>query len=307
MVTRVQVAVRVASRHASTVTGGSYSKPFLGGILMANFHVIAGAHETITPPIVRTIDTDDLWDALARGFEDFKAKPSHLVFLGMLYPIAGLCLAALTFSGESMHLLFPLVSGFALIGPFAAIGLYEISRRRELGLDTSWRHAFDILRAPSIPSIFALGLLLIAIFAAWIGAAEMLYGWLYGNYAPQSYPAFLGEVLTTPRGWALIILGHVVGLAFAVVVLAISAVSFPLLLDRDVGAGTAVETSVKAVMANPKTMAIWGLIVAGLLIIGSLPFLAGLAVVVPVLGHATWHLYRKVIERDVDQELAATE
>jgi uncharacterized membrane protein len=274
---------------------------------MASFHVIAGANETAIPPRVRKIETADLWDALARGFEDFKAKPSHLVFLGMLYPIFGLCLAALTFSGDAMPLLFPLVSGFALIGPFAAVGLYEISRRRELGLDTSWQHAFDVLRSPSTPSILALGLVLMAIFAVWLGAAQMLYGWLYGNYAPASYVAFLSEVLTTPRGWALIILGHIVGLIFAVLVLSISVVAFPLLLDRDVGAGTAVETSVKAVMQNPRTMAIWGLVVAGLLIVGSVPFFAGLAVVVPVLGHATWHLYRKVVERDPDQELTATE
>jgi uncharacterized membrane protein len=271
-----------------------------GGMVMANFHVIAGADATPAHPIVRKIGWVDLKDALVKGFEDFLAMPSHLLFIGLLYPIFGICLAALSFTNNALPLLFPLVSGFALLGPFAAIGLYEISRRRELGVETTWRHAFDVLQSPPIPAILALGLLLMVIFLCWLTVAQMLYEALFGPVPPESYPAFLREVLTTSKGWILIVLGHALGFVFAAIVLSISVISFPLLLDRDVGAAVAVQTSIRAVLANPLMMTAWGLIVAAALILGSVPLFVGLVIVVPVLGHATWHLYRRLIERDVD-------
>jgi uncharacterized membrane protein len=258
---------------------------------MAHFHVIAGADATPAYPIVRKIKLADLKDALAKGVEDFREMPSHLVFLGLIYPIIGLFLA-----GNAVYLLFPLMAGFALVGPFAAIGLYEVSRRRELGLESSWTHAFDVRHAPSIPSILALGLLLLAIFICWRATAEGLYVWLFGPAAPASYTQFLTDVFTTSRGWVLILLGNAIGFIFAVAVLSISVVSFPLLLDRDVGLAVAVHTSVRAVLANPVTMAVWGLIIAASLAAGFALLFVGLAVVVPILAHATWHLYRKLVE-----------
>jgi uncharacterized membrane protein len=263
---------------------------------MANFHVIAGPNEVPDHLAVRDISIADLKEALAKGFDDFKEMPTHLAFIGLIYPLFGICLAALSFSNNALPLLFPLVSGFALLGPLAAVGLYELSRRRELGLDTSWTHLFDVLRSPSLPAILALGFVLMVIFVVWLATAQVLYQALYGPAAPESYTAFLGEVLTTPRGWTLIIIGHLVGLVFAVVVFSISVFSFPLLLDRDCGAGCAVQTSVQAVMANPKTLGTWAVIVAVALMIGSAPLLVGLAVVMPILGHASWHLYRRAVE-----------
>jgi uncharacterized membrane protein len=263
---------------------------------MASFHVIAGASDTLEHIRVRKITVSDLIDAFRRGVDDFRVKPSHIVFLCLIYPIAGVVLAAWTSGSNALQLLFPLVSGFALIGPFAAIGLYEISRRRELGLDMSWSHAFEVRTSPALPSIAAVGILLFAIFIAWLFAAQFLYQQLYGPVPPASLVSFLGEVLTTARGWTLIILGHAVGFVFAAVVLCTTVVAFPLLLDRDVGAYEAIHTSVRAVLTNPIPMAFWGLMVAVLLIIGSLPVFAGLAVVLPILGHATWHVYRKVVE-----------
>jgi uncharacterized membrane protein len=259
---------------------------------MPKFHVIAGPDDaTLDYPVVRKIGLADLKDALAKGIDDFWAIPTSLVFLGLIYPIVGMCLA-----GYALPLLFPLMSGFALVGPFAAVGLYEISRRRELGLETSWAHAFEVRHSPSIPSLLALGLLLLVIFICWRETAETLYVWLFGRRETVSFTEFLNDIFTTSRGWTLIVLGNAIGCIFAVVVLSISVVSFPLLLDRDVGLAVAVLTSIRAVRENPVTMAIWGLIVAAVLAIGFLLLFVGLAVAVPILAHASWHLYRKVVE-----------
>jgi len=257
-----------------------------------------GAESNRARPIVRTIGLRDIKDALAEGIADFSAMPSHAVFLCLIYPIVGVLLARLTLGYEVLPLLFPLAAGFTLLGPFAAIGLYELSRRREQGLDASWQDAFDVLRSPSRGAIAALGLLLLTIFVIWIAVAQAIYVAYFGYEPAASIPDFLDQVFTTPAGRMLMIVGNLVGFLFALGVLTISVISFPLLLDRDVGAVEAVLTSVRVVARNPLMMAIWGLIVAGLLLIGSLPLFFGLAVVVPVLGHATWHLYRKVVEPD---------
>jgi uncharacterized membrane protein len=263
---------------------------------MAQLHVIAGAGETAEFPAVRKIGPADLQDVLSRGFDDFWAMPSHVVFVSLIYPVAGLVLAGLTFGYNVLPLLYPLAFGFALLGPLAAVGLYELSRRREQELPTDWKHAFDVLRSPALPSIAALGVVLLVIFLAWLMTAQALYTWLYGYAAPASLIGFLAEVLTTSRGWTLIVLGNAIGVAYATVTFAISVVSVPLLLDRDAGLAVAVHTSVRAVLKNPLPMALWALIVGVLLVLGSLPAFVGLAIVMPVLGHSTWHLYRRVVE-----------
>ena len=262
---------------------------------MATLHVIAGASETPVRPAVRRIGIADLTDALRLGWDDFKAIPSHAVFLCVIYPLVGFFIGGLMLGYNLLPLLFPVSVGFALIGPFAALGIYELSRRREAGLDVRWKHAFDIRHSPSFGAIAAVGFLLMVLFLAWLALAQWIYKSLLGVLAPVSVPQLLREVLTTTQGWKLILYGNAAGLIFAIAALAVSVVSFPLLLDRDVGAAVAIMTSVRAIAANPVPMAAWGLIVALLLFIGSLPFFAGLAVVMPILGHATWHLYRKVI------------
>jgi uncharacterized membrane protein len=263
---------------------------------MANFHVLTGTEATPAHVPVRKIGLADLKDAIAKGVDDFMSMPTHLAFLGLIYPLFGVGLGALSFSSNALPLLFPLVSGFALVGPVAAIGLYELSRRRELGMDTSVGHVFDVLRSPSLPAILALGAVLMVILVLWLFAAKALYQSLYGVMAPESYTGFVHEVLTTRRGWTMIVLGHAIGFVFALVAFSIGVVSFPLLLDRDVGAICAVQTSIRAVLANPRTMALWAAMIAALLMIGSAPLLVGLAVVMPILGHASWHLYRRTVE-----------
>jgi uncharacterized membrane protein len=253
---------------------------------------------------VRPVGPQDCFSALREGLDDFFAIPTYPVFIGLFYAVAGMALVAMSSFTSALHLVFPLAAGFALIGPFVAIGLYEMSRRRERGLAVRGRDAFAVLRSPALPSILAFGLLLLMIFAAWIFAAELIYVWLYGPNPPAAAVPFLADVLSTHRGWLLIIVGGLVGFCFAALALCISVVSFPLMLDRDVGLVPALEASLRVAGANPLAVALWGLIVAAALILGSLPLFLGLAVVMPVLGHATWRLYRRAIERDPAHEVA---
>ena len=258
--------------------------------------LVGTAEELDTPALtVRRIELADLKDALARGFDDFVSYRTDVIFLCVIYPVLGLLLGRLAFELDMVPLLFPLASGFALLGPFAGLGLYEMSRRREQGGRVAWPDAFTVARSPAFGKIAVLGLLLVAIFLLWLGTAYMVYRLTLGPSPPASIAAFVGDVFGTGAGWALIGIGVGVGFLFAVLVLAIGVVSFPLLLDRDVSLGAAVWTSARAVAANPGPMAAWGLIVAGGLVIGSIPLLLGLVVVMPVLGHATWHLYRKLL------------
>jgi uncharacterized membrane protein len=263
---------------------------------MAQTHVLTGATATPARLTIRRIGLHDLTDALRKGWADFTAMPSHAIFLCVIYPVVGIVLAQLILGYSILEFLFPLAAGFALVGPVAALGLYELSRRREAGLEPSATQALEVWYSPSIGAIAALGALLMMIFLVWLGTAHAVYVANFGYATPASAGQFMREVLTTQAGWNLILIGNGLGCLFAVVVLTISVVSFPLLLDRDVGAAVAVLTSIRVVLANPGTMALWGLIVAALLLIGSLPFFVGLAVVMPVLGHATWHLYRKAVD-----------
>jgi uncharacterized membrane protein len=260
-------------------------------------HSIKGGEESryASLPAISRIKSADLKEVLARGLSDFEAYRSDVIFLGLVYPLIGVVLVWLTFGYKMLPLVFPLVFGFALVGPVAAVGLYEMSRQREQGNSVTWMDAFSAIRAPGFGAILVLGLVLLAIFLLWLVAAYAIYQVTLGPEPPVSVAAFVSDVFTTSAGWRMTVLGLGVGFLFALLVLAISVVSFPLLLERDVGLDTAVWTSVRAVAANPGPMLLWGFIVAAGLLIGSLPAFLGLIIVVPVLGHATWHLYRKVV------------
>ncbi|MGV8832695.1 MAG: DUF2189 domain-containing protein [Devosia sp.] len=267
---------------------------------MANFHVIAGTGDKLDLPVIRTITIADLSDVLRRGAADFWEHPSHYVMLALIYPIVGIVLTVWMDGFHTWPLLYPLVGGFALIGPFAAIGLYEISRRREQGLDSSWRHAFAVFKSPAIGSIAAVAAMLLVVFTLWLTSAQALYENMFGAATPQTLGGLIGQIFTEPGGITLLIAGTMVGALFALVTLCTSVIAFPLLLDRDVGAFVAVETSVRAVLRNPLPMLAWGLLVGVGLFLGSLLLFVGLALVIPIFGHATWHLYRKLIAEASD-------
>jgi uncharacterized membrane protein len=246
-------------------------------------------------PVVRKIAVGDLIDALKKGVADVGATRDDVLFIGLIYPLAGLVLARLALNLDLLPLVFPLASGFALIGPFAAVGLYELSRRREKGEHVTWADTFGVLRSPALGSILGVGAILLALFFLWLAVAYQIYLLNLGHAAPQTIASFERSVFQTGGGWAMIAEGFGVGFLFAALAFAIGVVSVPLLLDRDVGMVTAVMTSLKAARENLGVMIAWGVVVAGLLALGSLPALVGLIFIVPLLGHATWHLYRRLI------------
>ncbi len=245
---------------------------------------------------IRKIGVADLKESLRQGWEDFLEHRGDLIFVGLLYPLIGLVAATLFLGGNFLYLFFPIAAGVSLLGPIAAIGFYEIARRREDGLESDWSHFLDVHKRPAWDSIMAVAGLLVVIFFLWIAAAAAIYSALFGG-PPDSFGAFLTRLFTTPEGWALIIVGNLVGLLFAALVLAVSVVSMPMLVDRDIDARTAIDTSMRAALANKRMMVRWGLTVAFLLVLGSIPLFIGLAVVLPVLGYATWHLYTHLVVR----------
>src|SRR5579859_1172811 len=292
------------------VSFGGRSRPDLARIpaaaarefatMASTYHdnVSSQAQPVEAAPEIRTIGLSDLHQALKLGWEDFKAVPSHAIILCVIYPVLGLLLARAAFGYAVIPLLFPIAAGFALVGPFAALGLYELSKRREQGKDASAWNALDVLRSPSFGAMLGLGTLLLALFVTWVATAQAIYIAVFGYGGATSVSDFVTRVLTTPQGWWLIIVGCGAGFLFALVALCVSVVSFPLMLDRHASAGEAMVTSIRLAAKNPVTIAAWGLVVAALLIVGSLPLFLGLAVVIPVLGHATWHLYREAIAID---------
>ncbi len=256
-------------------------------------------------PEIQSITMTDLKLALRRGLDDFAACRTDVMFLCLIYPVIGVFIAAAEAEGGLLPLLFPTASGFALVGPFFALGLYEMSRQRELTGKINWLDMLEVLRAPSIGAIALLGLLLIALFLAWLAVAEGIYAVTLGPAPPSSVWAFTQEIFTTQAGWAMIILGWGAGMLFSAAVLAISVVSFPLMLDRPVTLRSAMATSLLAVRRNPLQLGCWGLLVGAALFIGALPCFVGLIVVLPVLGHSTWHLYRQVVRPPFQKQTEA--
>jgi uncharacterized membrane protein len=246
-------------------------------------------------PEVRTITIDDLRAALRKGVDDFMDLRSDVLFIVLIYPVIGVALATFAFNARLAPYIFPMASGFALLGPVLATGLYEMSRRREAGQEVHWTHAFDPIRSPSFGPILGLGIYLLGIFLLWIVTAGVIFRLTMGATPPESAVAFFGEVLTTGSGLALFLIGVPVGAVFAAVVLAVAVVSFPLLVDRNIGLPRAVVTSLRVSRENPRTVAVWGLTVAAILVAGSIPLFLGLIVALPILGHASWHLYRRAV------------
>lgn len=246
---------------------------------------------------VRQINDQDLRWALKAGLDDFNAMRGDLLFAGVFYVLIGFVAAIVTTSSQLLPFLLPVVAGVGLLGPLAAVGFYEMARRREDGLHSNWRHFLDVAKSPSADDIVVVAVILLGIFGAWLMAAGILWVVLFGAATPASIPEFLTMVFGTSKGWILIALGSVIGAVFGWLVLSISIAAMPMLVDRAVPAGEAMRTSLRAVQANRGEMIRWGLIVSVLLVLGSIPLFIGLAFVLPWLGYATWHLYTRLIDR----------
>lgn len=258
----------------------------------------APAADSAAPEIpVRTLSSRDLNLSLREGWNDFLSMRGDLIFVGLLYPLIGTVTAAVTLGYDLLQLFFPIAAGISLLGPIVAVGFYELARREEAGLHSNWSHFFDFVKRPSADGLGAVAALLVLIFGLWMAVAQGLFAVLWGMTAPDSIGTFLSRLFTTTEGWTLIVVGNLIGAGFAVLVLAISFVSLPMLVDCNVEARTAVDTSIRAFRANKGLMIRWGLTVAVLLVLGSIPLFIGLAVVLPWLGYATWHLYTHVVDR----------
>jgi uncharacterized membrane protein len=255
------------------------------------------APETIE---IRRIGAADLGWALRRGWDDFREKRGDIIVIAIIYPIVGLFTAALAVQGKLLPLIFPLFAGLSLMGPAMAAGFYELAKRREQGEDAHWRHFLDAYRGATLAAILPVTTFLALLFMAWLGAAWLLYVASFGPNIASAPDGFIAMMLGTAAGWRVILTGNLVGLGFAAVVLATSVVSLPMLVDRRGDPMAAVILSVRACWHNAGTMAVWGLIVAALLAIGTMAMLVGLAVVLPVLGYATWHLYTRIIPSSRD-------
>lgn len=264
--------------------------------MMSSASMRANTSRSDVPPIpIRKICRADLWAALREGYGDFIEKRGDLVVIGLVYPFFGIP-AAIAVMSAQLPALFPWLAGMSLLGPLLATGYYELARRREAGLDARWRHFWDVFRGPQRDDIAAVGAMLVGIFFLWLFAAAVIYNLSFNGARHNELMPFLRDVLTTQQGLMMIILGNIVGVGFALLVLALGVVSMPMLVDRRIDAGLAIRTSIRAFRANPLVLIQWGLIVGTLLVVGMIPMFVGLAVVFPILGYASWHLYTRLVD-----------
>ena len=245
-------------------------------------------------PVVRPVAATDIAAALVEGVRDFQALPLYGLAFGGLYAAGGIAiLLCLTVFGM-IYLAYPLAAGFALIGPFVAIGLYEVSRRREAGQPISVGAVWNTVLSRS--EIGWMAFVTLFVFVIWMYQVRLLIALLLGlNASFSSLQEFITVVLTTNEGLVFLGIGNAVGAALSLIVFSLTVVSFPLLLDREVDFVTAMVTSVRAVVASPLPMIGWAAVIVVLLAVSAMPYFLGLLVTLPVLGHGTWHLYRRIV------------
>ncbi|MGP9821563.1 DUF2189 domain-containing protein [Salinarimonas sp. NSM] len=247
-------------------------------------------------PVVRAITQDDVRAALAEGLSDFRAAPQFGLFFGAVYALGGIALVLLTAYSGMGYLVYPLAAGFALIGPFVAVGLYEVSRRRETGERLAFGPVLGVVFGQSKRELGWMAFVTLFIMIIWMYQVRLLLAIFLGYQSFATLGQFLTVVFTTPEGLMFLVVGNIVGAVLAAALFSLTVVSFPLLLDRDVDFITAMITSVKAVVTSPKPMLGWAAFIVALLVLAIVPFFLGLLIVLPALGHATWRLYRRVVE-----------
>lgn len=240
------------------------------------------------------ISAADVVEALGRGLRDFQALPFFGLLFGALYAAGGILIVLSVTAFGMVYLAYPLAAGFALIGPFVAIGLYEVSRCREAGRVPTLPDIWRTMRSRS--EIGWMAFVTLFIFILWMYQARLLVALFLGvNASFPSLQEFIATVLTTSEGLIFLMVGNLIGAVLALILFSLTVVSFPLLLDRDVDFVTAMITSVRAVVTSPVPMIGWAAVIVALLVVSALPLFLGLLVTLPVLGHTTWHLYRRAV------------
>ncbi len=248
------------------------------------------------PPTVRAVTAADIRSALAEGLDDFVRAPAYGLFFGAIYALGGIFILLAVTRLHMPWLGYPLAAGFALLGPFVAVGTYEVSRRLESNTPLTWSGVLGVVFAQRAREFSWLAFVTLFVFLIWMYQVRLLLALFLGFKSFASFSEFLTVILTTPEGLAFLAVGHVVGAALALGVFSLTVVSFPLLLDRDVDFITAMITSVKAVTTSPVPMLAWGAIVAIVLMVSAAPMFLGLTITLPILGHTTWHLFRRLVE-----------
>lgn len=243
-------------------------------------------------PVVRAITADDVYAALAAGWEDFRAVPAFGLFFGGVYAFLGIAIFLTLWAMDQPFWIVVFGLAFPLVGPFVAIGLYEVSRRREAGEPLDWADVLRVVWAKRESQIPSMAFVVLAGFLVWMWAASILVILFLGRLGRYSD---IDAILGSANGVALVVVGTLVGAVIAFLLFALTAVSLPMLLDREVDYVTAMVTSYHAVVSNLQPMLHWAWIVGASLVVAMLPLFLGLVVALPVLGHATWHLYRRVI------------
>jgi uncharacterized membrane protein len=245
-------------------------------------------------PVVRRISAADIAESLAQGLRDFQALPLYGLAFGALYTAGGILIVLSLTAFGMVYLTYPLAAGFALIGPFVAIGLYEVSRRREAGEPVSFAAIWSTVKSRG--EIGWMAFVTLFFFVIWMYQVRLLIALLLGlNASFSSLREFVTMVLTTNEGLLFLAIGNLDGAVLSLILFSLTVVSFPLLLDRDVDFVTAMVTSVRAVVTSPLPMIGWAAVIVMLLIVSVIPYFLGLLVTLPVLGHATWHLYRRIV------------
>jgi uncharacterized membrane protein len=250
-------------------------------------------------PIVRTIALSDIFEALALGLRDFQAAPLYGLFFGAIYALGGIGIVTAAFAFGIGWLPYPIAAGFALIGPFVAVGLYEVSRRREAGTPLSFASVLGVVYDQHRRELGWMAFVTLFVFLVWMYQVRLLLALFLGFKSFASLHEFLDVVLTTPEGLMFLAVGHAVGAVLSVVLFSLTVVAFPLLLDRDLDFITAMITSVRTVTTNPVPMLTWAAVVVALLVLSILPGFLGLLLTLPVLGHTTWHLYRRLVAQPI--------
>ena len=236
----------------------------------------------------------DLRISLALGWSDFRRAPFMGLFFSGVYVLGGwILLGAFTEAGRLWWSL-PAMAGFPILGPFIACGFYDISRRFERGEALSWRGVMGVIfqqRNRQIPSMAAI---IVVFFLFWNFLAHMIFA-LFLGLSTMTNISSSYAVLLTPNGLMMLATGTLVGAVFAAVLFSLTVISLPLLLDREVDFVTAMITSVAVVTTNPWIMLVWAGLIAMALFAAMLPGFLGLFLVLPLFGHATWHLYRRAV------------